>query len=38
MYFAFLNMEKAYDRVDRDAFWNVLRFLYMELVVDCCEG
>ena len=25
MYFAFLDLEKAYDRVDRDATWNVLR-------------
>ena len=25
MYFAFLDPEKAYDRVDRDAMWNVLR-------------
>ena len=25
MYFAFLDLEKAYDRVDRDAIWNVLR-------------
>ena len=25
MYFAFLDLEKAYDRVDRDAMWNVLR-------------
>ena len=24
-YFAFLDLEKAYDRVDRDAMWNVLR-------------
>ena len=24
MYFAFLDLEKAYDRVDRDAMWNVL--------------
>ena len=24
MYFAFLDLEKAYDRVDRDAVWNVL--------------
>ena len=23
--FAFLDLEKAYDRVDRDAMWNVLR-------------
>ena len=23
MYFAFLDLEKAYDRVDRDAVWNV---------------
>ena len=25
VYFAFLDLEKAYDRVDRDALWNVLR-------------
>ena len=25
MYFAFLDLEKAYDRVDGDAMWNVLR-------------
>ena len=25
VYFAFLDPEKAYDRVDRDAMWNVLR-------------
>ena len=25
MYFAFLDMEKVYDRVDRDAVWDVLR-------------
>ena len=25
MYFAFLDLEKTYDRVDRDAMWNVLR-------------
>ena len=25
MYFAFLDLEKAYDRVDRDAMYNVLR-------------
>ena len=25
MYFAFLNLEKVYDRVDTDAMWNVLR-------------
>ena len=25
MYFASLDLEKAYDRVDRDAMWNVLR-------------
>ena len=25
VYFAFLDLEKAYDRVDRDATWNVLR-------------
>ena len=25
MYFAFLDLEKEYDRVDRDAMWNVLR-------------
>ena len=25
MYFAFLDLEKVYDRVDRDAMWNVLR-------------
>ena len=25
VYFAFLDLEKAYDRVDRDAVWNVLR-------------
>ena len=25
MYFAFLDLEKLYDRVDRDAMWNVLR-------------
>ena len=25
MYFAFLDLEKAYDRVGRDAVWNVLR-------------
>ena len=37
MYFAFLDLEKAYDRVDRDAMWNVFRLPYMELVVDCCE-
>ena len=24
VYFAFLDLEKAYDRVDRDAMWNVL--------------
>ena len=34
VYFTFLDLEKAYDRVDRDAMWNVLN---MELVVDCCE-
>ena len=37
VYFAFLGLEKAYDRVDRDAMWNVLSLGYMELVVDCCE-
>ena len=25
VYFAFLDLEKAYDRVDRDAMWDVLR-------------
>ena len=25
VHFAFLDLEKAYDRVDRDAVWNVLR-------------
>ena len=25
MYFAYLDLEKVYDRVDRDAMWNVLR-------------
>ena len=25
VYFAFLDLEKAYDRVDRKAMWNVLR-------------
>ena len=25
VYFAFLDLEKAYDRADRDAIWNVLR-------------
>ena len=25
VYFAFLDLEKAYDRVDRDVVWNVLR-------------
>ena len=25
VYFAFLDLEKAYDRVDRDVMWNVLR-------------
>ena len=25
MYFAFLDLENAYDRVDRDAVWNVLK-------------
>ena len=35
MYFAFLDLEKAYDRVDRDALWNVL-ILY-GISVDCCE-
>ena len=25
MYFAFLDLEKVYDRVDRDAMWNALR-------------
>ena len=25
VYFAFLDLEKAYDKVDRDAMWNVLR-------------
>ena len=25
VYFAFMDLEKAYDRVDRDALWNVLR-------------
>ena len=25
VYFAFLGLEKAYDRVERDAMWNVLR-------------
>ena len=25
MYFAFSNLEKEYDRTDRDAMWNVLR-------------
>ena len=25
MYFAFLDLEKVYHRVDRDAVWNVLR-------------
>ena len=25
VYFTFLDLEKAYDRVDRDAMWNVLR-------------
>ena len=37
MYFAFLDLEKVYYRVDRDAVWNILRLLYMEFVVDCCE-
>ena len=27
MYFAFLDLEKLYDRVDRDAVWNVLRLI-----------
>ena len=26
VYFAFLGLEKVYDRVDSDAMWNVLRF------------
>ena len=25
LYAAFMDLEKAYDRVDREAFWNVLR-------------
>ena len=25
MYFAFLDLEKVYDRVDKDVMWNVLR-------------
>ena len=25
VYFAFMDLEKAYDRVDRDALWDVLR-------------
>ena len=25
VYFALLDLEKAYDRVDRDAMWNVVR-------------
>ena len=25
MYFAFLDLEKAYDRIDRKAMWRVLR-------------
>ena len=25
MYYAFLDLEKAYDRTDRDAMWNVSR-------------
>ena len=25
VYFAFMDLEKAYDRIDRDAMWNVLR-------------
>ena len=25
VYFVFLDLEKLYDRVDRDAMWNVLR-------------
>ena len=37
VYFVFLDWEKAYDRVDRDAMWNVLRLPYMELAVDCCK-
>ena len=32
MYFAFLDLEKACDGVDRDVMWNVLRIQYMELV------
>ena len=30
--FAFLNLEKAYDRVDRDAMWNVLRLYVLEMI------
>ena len=25
LYVPFMDLEKAYDRVDREAFWNVLR-------------
>ena len=27
MYFAFLDLEKAYDRVDRDVMWNVFEII-----------
>ena len=35
VYFVFLDLEKAYDRVDRDALWNVLRL--NGIGVGCCE-
>ena len=28
VYFAFLDLEKAYDRVDRDAMWNVFEIIW----------
>ena len=28
VYFAFLNLEKAYDTVDRDAVWNVFEIIW----------
>lgn len=30
LYVAFLNLEKALDRVDRDALWNIYRIYCME--------
>ena len=35
IYFAFLDLGKMYDRIDREAMWKVLRI--MELVEDYCK-